>query len=589
MRNNYYRTRNQLFVVAPLVSALVLSLPALAQAPADAGSLLRQQEQLEQKLPQRFPDAEAPEIVRPALKEVAGVKLTVKAFRFSGALDLVSEAELQALLRDAIGQELDFTGLQQLADKVTEYLRRKGYLLARAYLPRQDVTAGIIEIALLKGRLEGAAGEPDGWQITLSKDARIDPARLAAIAETAAPSGSAVRQADLERALLLMNDLPGISVRSRLEPGSQSGTTRIAVNADEGPLVTGNVWADNYGNRSSGTEQINALLNLNDPGGRGDHASLSATASEGILLARLGYSMPLGSRGLRASVGYTDMRYETIEGAGVAAGLEGRSRIVQGGLAYPFIRSRSLNLHGSLGASHKALTDDSSAGTLRDKRIDSYTLGLNGDSLDTLGGGGLNAWNLGLTSGDLDLSRVPGDAASDAASLRTQGNYTKANLDLSRLQRLTGNWTLLGRLSGQWAGQNLDSSEQFILGGPAGVRAYPVGEAQGDAGWLASVELRHDLPNTPWGALQLSAFVDTGGIQLHETPGSVTIATATGKNRYQISGAGLGLSLGKTGSHSVRVAWAHALGNNPGRTTTGSNADGRHDNNQLWLQGVLWF
>ncbi len=576
------------------ISVLALMLASIhlahAQTPPDAGSLLRQQEQLEQRHPQQFPEVEAPEVVKPAMKEVPGVKVWVKAIRFSGDADLVPEAELQALLKDAIDKELDFAGLQALATRVTEHLRSKGWLLARAYLPRQDITEGTIEFAILKGRLDGAAGDGGGWQVTLDESTRINAARLSRIAEAAAPSGSAVRQVELERALLLMNDLPGISARSRLEPGSETGTTRILVDATEGALFTGNLWADNSGNHSTGEGQLNAALNLNNPGGYGDHASLGLTASKGIRMARLGYSAPLGSQGLRASAGYTDMRYEVKKGTGVAAGLEGHSRIARVGLSYPFIRTRALSLHGSANYQHKALTDDSDAGTLRDKRIDVFSVGLSGDSLDRWQGGGLNSFGANITHGDLDLSRVAADKAADAATLRTQGRFTKLNLNASRLQRLPGNFTLLGRIEAQLAEGNLDSSEEFILGGPSGVRAYPVGEAQGDEGWLVSAELRYDWPGgTPLGALQLSAFADTGGIRVHKNPGSMAIPTASGKNSYQLSGAGLGVSLSQPGRYSVRLSWAHSLGSNPGRSVNGTNADGKTDDNRFWVQATAWF
>ena len=94
---------------------------------------------------------------------------------------------------------------------------------------------------------------------------------------------------------------------------------------------------------------------------------------------------------------------------------------------------------------------------------------------------------------------------------------------------------------------------------------------------------------TPLGILQLSGFVDSGHIRLHDDPGSVAIPTATGKNEYQLSGAGFGLSVGVTGSHSLRLAWAHTLGDNDGRATNGDNVDGDSDDSRFWLQGVVWF
>jgi hemolysin activation/secretion protein len=56
---------------------------------------------------------------------------------------------------------------------------------------------------------------------------------------------------------------------------------------------------------------------------------------------------------------------------------------------------------------------------------------------------------------------------------------------------LPGGFTLYASFSGQRASKNLDSSEEFFLGGPNGVRAYPQGEGAGDEGWLSRLELRH--------------------------------------------------------------------------------------------------
>jgi len=569
---------------------LAHTLPALAQTPPDAGSLLRQQEQQQQKLPQRLPQTEATEILGPALGEIAGVKVRIQSIRFGGALDLVPEAELQALVEDAIGKELDFAGLQALANKVTDHLRNRGHLLARAYLPRQDVTEGKVEIFVLKGRLDGSATEGGGWKISLAKDPRITAATLNTLAETSAPSGSSLTQEDLERALLLMNDLPGIKVRSRLQPGVASGSSQIHVDVSEGPLLGGVVWLDNYGNRNTGKAQANLLLNVNNPMGIGDHLGLLATVSEGIQLARFGYDRPIGASGMRASLGYTDMHYQENDGVGVAAALKGNSTILNAGLSYPIIRSRTTNLNAGLGADRKRLNDDSNAGALRAKRIDVMALRLNGDHQDGALGGGFTSGSIDLTSGRLDLSGVAADQAADAASLQTQGSYQKLGFQLNRLQILTSNWTLLGRLSGQRASKNLDSSEKFILGGTSGVRAYPDSEGNGDEGWLASLELRYDLPGgTAWGELQFSAFVDSGNVSLHKTPGSVAIASASGKNQYQLTGAGLGVTISRAASHSLRLLWATPLGNNPGRSPADLNGEGQRDKSRFWLQTILWF
>lgn len=559
---------------------------AWAQSSPEAGSLLRQQQQLEERLPERLPEAEEPEAERAPPAPASDATVRLRDVHFTGATGLVAEEALRAVVAEAIGRELDFAGLRALARAVTERLRAEGYLLARAYLPRQDVTEGVLTIAILEGRLE----DGNGWRVELDDGARVAAERLVAIAEGAAPSGSAARRAELERALLLMNDLPGVSARSRLEPGAETGTTRVVVTAVEGPLLTGAAWADNYGNPSTGKAQLNGLVDVNDPWGRGDQVELSATASEGVRLARLGYTTPLGASGLRASAGLTRMRYEVVDGDGTAARLEGHSWLARGDVTYPVIRTRALSLYAGIGYDFKSLEDDSNAGELRDKQIHAATLLLRGDALDSLGGGGLTSFGLELTGGDLDLSGNAADEAIDAATLDTQGGYGRLGARVSRLQNLPGNFTLLARASGQLATDNLDPAEEFILGGPRGVRAYPVGEAQGDEGWLASLELRYDFPApTPLGDLRLYAFADTGHIRLHHDPDGVAIPTATGENDYQLSGAGLGFETSEFGRYSLRAAWAHTIGDNPGRAPDGTDADGRDVDDRFWLQAVIRF
>ncbi len=149
---------------------------------------------------------------------------------------------------------------------------------------------------------------------------------------------------------------------------------------------------------------------------------------------------------------------------------------------------------------------------------------------------------------------------------------------------------MFGSVRGQFAGGNLDSSQKFILGGPTGIRAYPVGEAPGDEGHAVTVEARYDLPDMPERVLvQVLAFYDMGRVTLHKNPWPNSVNTITGKNRYRLSGAGAGLNVSVPGRLSVRVAYAHRLGSNDGRTVAGSNSDNRSDSGRFWVRGIVWF
>jgi len=220
---------------------------ATAFAQPDAGTLLQEQRQLTPSLPDRLPTEEKREIVKPPLADT-GIKVLVKGFRFTGHYEtMTTEGELQSLVSGSVGKELRFAELQQLAAQVTNYLReKKGFLLARAYLPKQDITEGIIEIAIMDGRIDGNV------RINLKEPSRIRPGLLQGMADRAVPGNAPVRMEQVERTVLLMNDLPGINAQASLEPGSAPGTTRLVINAAEGRLFHGVLSADNYGDRYTG-------------------------------------------------------------------------------------------------------------------------------------------------------------------------------------------------------------------------------------------------------------------------------------------------------------------------------------------------
>lgn len=578
----------------PLRTAVMLALAgmstaAFAQTAPDAGQILQEQRKTDSRMPERLPQMEGEPSLRPALKSTGGVRVQVKSLQFSGHTGLATDAELQALLADAVGQQLDMGQLQQLADRVTQHLKAKGWLLARAYLPQQDVTDGTIEISIVRGRIEGGI---DGEGLRLdTKLSRLDKKVVKETLKQAlfSDGDDAMHTLKLERALLLLNDLPGISARSTIEKGDVAGTSRLAVEVDEGPLVTGSVAADNYGNRYTGSDRLTAQLSVNDPLGIGDQVTLMAATAARLNQAVVGYSLPLGHDGLRAGISHTALRYRIGEEL-AANESRGEAATTSLNLSYPFIRRRDQNLRGQLGYETKSLKDETLGVVQKDRRIENFIVGLSGDSHDQLGGGGLSNFSVVGTHGDADLSRVSSDVTGDATA-RTAGKFSKLNYSLARLQKITDQYSLFGSFSGQTASKNLVSSEKFMLGGPNGVRAYPSSEGSGDEGMLATMEVRYD-PSERFagGNLQFTGFVDAGHISLNKRPWSGSPGNATDRNSYSLAGAGVGVNYTQLGYYTLRAMWATKLGDNPGRAAVSNNdSNGRRDNSRFWLQALIWF
>ncbi len=547
----------------------------------DAGQILRDQPQLpEASAPAPLTPQEAPSAPS---RQTGGVPVDVRAIRFTGYEGLATEAELQTAVAAWNGRTITGAELQDATAAVTTLLRQKGFLLARAYLPRQDVTAGTVEIAIVQAKVDGAVG------IRRGEGSRISETRLQSLATAAVAPDQPLQEQDLERALLLINDLPGVVGRVLLEQGGTPGTTRVSLDVSEAGLFSGSVWADNFGSRYTGALRGNGLLFLNDPTGRGDQLSFLVSGAADMAQGRATYSSPLGVSGLKGNLSGSWLTY-AIGKEFAALDLEGDALTLNGWLTYPLVLRRDRGVTASLGYEFKALEDEAAGTATRDRRLSSGSLGLNGFFRDALGGGGYTAWSVSVTAGSVDLDRVASDRTQDRAGPDAAGGFSRLNLSLSRLQKLPGAFSFSAAYFGQLASGNLNSSEKLGLGGPYGVRAYPVGEASGDEGHQFNFELRHDLTlGAKAGSLQFIGFFDTGFIRLNKERWAGDVNSATRKNSYQLSGAGVGLNYSWGNRLSLRASYAWHLGSNPGRSVEANNADGRDASGCFWVTGQVRF
>ena len=573
-------------VLTGLLGAPWLVPAAQAQTVPDAGQLLQQIPAM-----RPAPSATPPRIgIAPAQAEApaaAGPALLRPSVEVDGDVADLDLAPLRALVQPLIGTRLGLAGLQALADQLGQPLRERGFALAQVVLPAQEVQQGRVRFTIQLGRLDRTAA--DGGVQVATRAARLQPALAQAIVREALGSrGDApLQMADLERGLLLVNELPGVSATASLERGSAPGTSRLVVQVDEGSLLAGAVVADNGGNRFTGAARLTGTLALLDPTGRGDSAQLQLSAAERSSALNVAYSLPLGAGGWRGGVNLNTLRYRlgeelaALDARGTAHGLG-----LSASLAVHRTRDSMLTLTADL--DHRQLADDSLGQAVARKRSNALTLGLNGSRQDSGAGGGMTQGSLSLGAGRIDLGGVAAALAADQGGPRVQGGFAKLGLTLVRLQPLSAGTALFVGLRGQLAGGNLDSSERLQLGGAGGVRAYPAGEGSVDEGVLLNLELRHDLPlRSALGAVQLMAFVDGAHARQHHSTWAGWNAAAPGQaNSVDLAGAGVGLSLTR-GAVSLRGAWAWKLGNNPLASATGNDADGQRRRGRLWLQAAI--
>jgi len=565
MRNNR-STALLLLALTPVFTA-----SSFAQTPPSAGSLIQQIEQGRQPaLPRKAtPDKPTEPAAMPAQ---VGVIVTVTAFRFVGNTLLTAE-QLAPAVENFLNRPLDFNGLNQAAAAVADVYRQAGWIV-RTYLPRQDITQGIVTIQIVEAVFGGVHLEG-------SESSRNKLSAILDMFEAQQKKGSPLNAEALDRALLLADDLPGVTVAGTLREGSRERETDLVIKLADEPLLVGEAGLDNTGSRSTGSERLTANLTLNSHFGSGELIGANAIHTRGSDYLRLGATLPVGADGWRVGANASALSYKLIAPEFVALNGKGRSNTVGLEASYPIIRARLKNLYFNAALDRKSFDNQSAGATTTRYTVESTTLGLSGNLFDNFAGGGANSASLSLVQGTLDLDGSPNQAA-DATTTRTAGRFTKLRYAATRQQVITDSVSLFGSLTGQAAGKNLDSSEKFYLGGSNSVRAYPASEGGGAEGHLLTLELRWRLP----AGFILTAFHDNGRVTVNRNN---DYTGAASPNVISLRGSGLAAAWQSGSGPGLKLVWAHRQGSNPNPTVSGNDQDGSHVIDRLWLNASLPF
>jgi len=463
--------------------------------------------------PTPAPEQENPDIVKKngqaAPEDQGGPTLFVREFKLEN-VEYLSEAEIQKVLEPFKGRNLTMGQLEQATRAVTDLYRKKGYTVAKAYLPKQTAADGILIIRIVIGSYSAPTSENDSlvrdWLVNKSLKSNL-------------PEGKPVRRSDLERAVLTIADMPGAAMPTlNIGPGQTPGTTEVFTQVPKGKRFGGYVISDDMGSRYTGRFRFGAGVDVNSPLGLADKLSLFGliTDTAGLYNFGVNYGFPLSPNGLRLTLGYARTKYqlgdsfEDLDATGTAD-------VYQATLTYPLLRTSSQNLYLSLNGAHKEMEDRYNSFDYT--KCDYSTLGKFGvvhERWGTLFGKPLFT-RLGgyVTCGDFHFP----SASERAQDYRdTDGFFGYGNLEFLSVLALAEKWSLSVSGSGQKAfGKNLDSSEQFVVTGARGVKAYRE-TVSGDNGYLINAELKYKLPTIVKWDHYLGGFVDQGGWSYEKSP-----------------------------------------------------------------------
>ena len=566
-----------------LVLAISITFVQNVYSVPNAGSLLNIEEEIKKVniLPTQVP--EEGELIN-GVSVSNGEKIEVKGFKFDGQTNGFTNEQLTEVIKDLIGESLSFADIQNAAKRIQNFYRDKGYFLAQAFIPEQEVKDGIIIIYISEGKLD--TEEP--FEI------KKNNLRL----KKGIPESYFVRgmkgkftQKGLERAILNFNDVPGVEGKVTLKPGKDLYSTRIVIEANEGPLVSGLIAMDNYGNRYTGKNRVTGTAFINNPNKIGDQVTINMiTAPTGDFnLNKAGYNFPVGRDGARAEISFTKLGYKIGKDLKTSPKSEGNAYTYSANIKYPALRSaiRSLLISGDY--NFKDMYNETTGVVTSDKTISNYSANFIFQNIDKILLGGYMQAVFSQSFGELDLSGAPSDLSSDQSSsgAKTDGNFSKSYMQFLRIQRIAERLDLQILGSMQLANKNLDSSEKFTLGGIGGVRAYPSGEASGDEGRKISFDLKYK-PSSSYtklfDSIQFGLFYDYGNIKQYKDLLNISMTTP---NKYSLKGWGAFLDMFSDDNYSFKLGVADSVSGNPGKTSSGNNSDGKDNTWRYWFLGIF--
>jgi len=449
---------------------------------------------------QRLPfTLEAPKTTTTLSKEMAKITFVLNRVDIEGN-SVFTTAELQSFFTPYLHHKISLAKLQQQVDAVTEKYQNAGYFLSKALLPPQDIKNGRVQVKVVEGFISHV-------DIQGIKQGRL--ARFLKRYEHTILASKPIKLADLERVLLILNDIPGIQIKSVLSPDPNvplaSTLTFVTTYKPAQALLS----YDNYQTLYLGPYEttFNAALNsLLLPGGTTSIRFLSANNYRQLNYYELRHTQTLGTKGLVLSLD----GYETHTNPQfILAPLNilGFSSDVNVGLSYPIVRSKVRSLSLLAQAEYMSNSSDALGFLLYNDQIRDLIV--------------TTQYNDIFLKGEDYISFVYDEGfnilgANNAQTIASRAgatpNFLKLVLTASRTQYLNDRFSLYALVTSQYANRPLFAAETMIFGGPYIGRGYDWAQYIGDQGVAGKAELRINIaPDYPFlKQVQYYAFYDVG-------------------------------------------------------------------------------
>jgi hemolysin activation/secretion protein len=487
-----------------------------------------------QRLDKRFEKTEVPgSVMEPEVTETKSykpsadlkkIRFILKKIEVKGST-VYSHNTFKRWQKRFLDKKVSLALIYRFAEKITTKYRNDGYLLSRAIVVPQKIKNGVVTIQIVEGYIGNLKfrGPVKGSRVFL-KSYALGLLR-----------SSPLKAIDLERYLLLIDDLPGVSVESVLVPSKdEPGASELLLTLKHKD-IDANAGIDNRGSKFNGPIQIRGGVNTNSALGIYERFGVQTifTSSPDELFFFNGFGeVPISSEGTKLFVSGSFSKSEP--GSSLKQfKVEGNSNSFTFRISHPFSRSRGKNVKAYFGFTSRNSETDLLGTNITTDRLRILNIGMAYDYVDRYRGINLISVDLAKGTNFFDATG-PGSANLSRADGRS--DFTKLSGDILRLQQLGEGWSFLTGITWQYAFDPLLSSEEFGLGGSQFVRAYDPSEVTGDQGVALKLEIQKGI-KTDWNYLksfQAYLYFDHGTVLLRNP-------TVVEKDSTSLTSSGLGV------------------------------------------------
>lgn len=495
--------------------------------------------------PPQVPPTVKPQPPSPVPQLLPDTIIQVQKIQVVGST-ILSQDEINALIKPFEGRSSTLEQLKQIADKITEIYLNRGYITSRAVLPPQTLTAGVVEIQVLEGKL---------GPIEVEGNKRVHKSYIRSRIRLGAKIP--LSTASLEDQLRLLRVDPLFdNVEASLRAGDNAAESILIVRVSEANPFQSSFSFDNYSPPSVGSERLGVSLRHRNITGNGDELAGAYYRSLGDSdLFDFSYRVPLNPMNGTLQLRAAPNRNSIVQAPFDTFDISGKSHLFELSYRQPLRRTPIEEFALSAGVTYQT-SSTFLAGEPFPFGIGPDSKGVSTTTAIKLGQDYIRrdpqgAW---AVRSQFTIGTSLFDATQNEGSV-PDGQFFSWLGQVQRVQRLNDKNLLILQSDLQLSANSLLPSQQFVIGGGQSLRGYRQNAGSGDNGFRVSIEnritLQRDASGNP--KLQLAPFLDAGTVW--NTPNNPNKLT----NQRFLSGLGLGVIWQPIRQVNLRVDYAFPL------------------------------